>query len=197
MIVSRSSPLLFAFGGAAAAPLLDARLADPDVRETYADTIVIDAPPEVVWASIERLHLDFATQAPWVVQALPRPLAIRGGGASVGSERRVIFDNGVVLARVTASDPPRSFEVALSVEQSGREFFDHWSDLETSRFVFEALPDGRTAVTHSTTYRPLAWPRWYFAPAERALGSVLQRHMLEAYAAELFPLEPALTAALP
>lgn len=195
---AKAAMLVLAFAGNAAAPAVDARLADPDARETFADQVVVDAPQEAVWRSIERLHMDFSTPAPWIVRAaLPRPVGIRGGGAGVGDERRVLFDNGVVLATVTASDPPRSFDIDLKVVQSGPEFFDHWAVLERSRFVLDTLPDGRTAITHVTTYRPLAFPRWYFAPVERLLGKLVQRHMLEAYAAEVFPTEAAPMASLP
>ncbi len=194
---SKAALVLLALGGAAGAPRLDARLADPDARETFADSVVVDATPEQVWRSIERLHMDFSTPAPLILAGLPRPLGIEGGGAEPGAERRVIFDNGVVLARVTAADPPRSFDLDLSVEQSGPEFFDHWAELMDSRFVFEPLPGGKTRISHVTTYRPLAFPRWYFGRAERLLGPVVQRYMLEAYAAELFPTDRAPVAALP
>jgi hypothetical protein len=184
---SRVVLLLLGFGAAAASPVVDRSLADPDARETFADRVIVDAPPDVVWASIDRLQLDFTTPAPWVIAAaLPQPLGIRGGGATPGSQRRVLFGNGVVLATVTASDPGRSFDLALTVERSGPEFFDHWAVLDQSQFELEALPDERTAISHVTTYRPLAYPRWYFAPVEHALGGVVQRYMLEAYAAEGF-----------
>jgi len=189
--------LLIGFGQVAVAPRIDAATQDRSARVTFADRVIVDAPREVVWASIERLHLDFDHPSPWVVSALlPRPVAIRGGGADVGSERRVVFDNGVILARVTESDPPRRFAIDLSIEKSGPEFFDHWSELETSYFKLESLPGGRTAISHVTTYRPLAFPRWYFEPGERALGSLVQRYLLEAYANELDGAEGLLQAGL-
>jgi hypothetical protein len=184
--------VLLAFAGAGTAPLVDARLADPDDRETFADQVVIDAPRDEVWRSVERLRMDFTTPAPWLLRAaLPRPTGIRGGGADVGDARRALFDNGVILATVVASDAPRSFDITLHVEESGPEFFDHWAVLDRSSFVLDALPDGRTRISHVTTYRPLAYPRWYFAPIEHALGGVVQRYMLEAYAAETWPADVA------
>jgi hypothetical protein len=44
-----------------------------------------------------------------------------------------------VLARVTKAEAPRSFGVALSVEQSGPELFDRWPQLGDSEFLLEPL----------------------------------------------------------
>jgi hypothetical protein len=102
----------------------------------------------------------------------------------VGDVRRVEFFNGVLLATVISSEPGRRFDIDLRVEQSGREFFDHWVELGTSTFVLDDAPGG-TALTHRTTYRPRAFPRWYFRPAERLLGCAVQQAMLDGYAAGL------------
>ncbi len=180
--------LLLPFGAAVAS-----RMNPPDAvpEVVLVDSVLADAPPEAVWRSIELLQFQFDGTAPLLVRAgLPLPLEIRGGGAFVGAERRVIFSNGTVLARVTRAEAPRSFEVALWVEQSGTEFFDHWSVLGTSRFELEATADGRTRITHSTSYRPLSFPRWYFEPIERHLGARVQRYMLETYAQQAFPSGP-------
>ena len=171
-----------------AAPRLDARYSDPPAPVTLSDRVVLDAPPEQVWASLERLHLDLDGRAPlWMRALLPVPREIRGGGAEAGAERRVVFDNGVLLATVVSAQAPDHFEVALSVEDAGREFFDHWIVLQRATFSFEALPDGRTAMTHTTTYQPRHAPRWYFAPIERALGDRIQGFLLEEYARQIGP----------
>lgn len=163
---------------------------DPVAPVILVDSVVADAPPEAVWRSIDRLQLQFTQPAPWLVRAgLPQPLEIRGGGAFVGAERRVVFSNGTVLAKVTRADAPRSFEVALSVEESGTEFFDHWSVLGDSRFELEAMEGGRTRITHSTSYQPLSYPRWYFEPIERYLGRRVQHYMIDTYARQAFPSE--------
>lgn len=170
------------------APRLDARLMDAPAPITLSDRVVLNASPEAVWASVERLHLDLDGRAPlWMRALLPVPREIRGGGADPGAERRVIFDNGTLLARVVSAEAPRRFEVALSIEDAGSEFFDHWIVLERSTFTFEPLPDGRTAFTHTTTYRPRHAPRWYFAPIERALGGEIQGWLLEEYGRQIGP----------
>ena len=122
-----------------------------------------------------------------VEELLPVPVAIHGGGTSPGSVRRLIFANGVVRAKVVAAVPPERFEVSLSVEQSGREFFDHWVSLHDSTFGLEALSAERTRITHRTRYQPRLQPRWYWEPIERHLAGLIQGYMLEAYGEQIFP----------
>lgn len=155
--------------------------------ETIADSVIVPASPAQVWRSIEMLDIRFLKPAPWITRiGAPAPHALQGGGAFVGAERRVLFGNGVVLATVIKALPEERFDIRLSVEKSGREFFDHWMVLGDSSFMLAPLPGGRTRLTHVTTYRPLSSPRWYFRPVERFLGHAIQRYMLEAYAEQHF-----------
>jgi hypothetical protein len=170
-------PLLDGLSGVEERPLVE-----------LEDAVLVDAPIEEVWSSLEYLRLPFDAPAPLLVKlGLPRPVGIVGGGAFVGAERRVVFDNGTVVARVTRTRPPFEFDIDLSIERPGREFFDHWSTLLDSRFTLEAVDAQHTRVTHRTRYRPNILPRWYFEPVERAGGKLVQRYMLEAYARQLRP----------
>jgi hypothetical protein len=117
---------------------------------------------------------------------LPVPVEISGDGAGPGARRTVRFDNGAVVATVTALDPPRRYDIALDVQPGGREFFDHWIDLQTSSFLLENDGQGGTVIEHATTYRPLLHPRFLFAPLERSLGGGIQQHLLDVYGAAVF-----------
>src|SRR6266511_131017 len=138
----------------AAASWVDVHLpARPLPTVTIADSVVIDAPRDAVWATVAHLELGFPDHAADPVDAalaaiLPRPRALVGDGVATGSVRHVVFDNGSLLATVTRAEPPRRFDVDLRVEQAGREFFDHWAQLIDASFTFDALPDGRTRITH-------------------------------------------------
>ena len=179
-----------------ALPFLEARPNELPLV-TMTDSVEIDQPIERVWASIDTLHLSFKAPAPWLVRfGLPTPRRIDGGGTFVGAERRVVFDNGIVVATVTSSEPRRSFALDLRTEHEGREFFDHWSVLDKAVFSFTALPNGRTKITHSSTYRAFVFPRWYAEPLERFGGRLVQRYMLEAYV-EAMHTEPELVASKP
>jgi len=153
---------------------------------TLSNSVVIDAPVEQVWDELATVDLSVARSAPLLIRALlPQPLGVVGEGAHVGAERRVTFHNGVVVARVIRSEPPLRFDMDLTVTESGREFFDHWARLGRSSFVLEPLPDGRTRLTHATSYEPRVTVRWYSDPIERRLGHLLQGHVVEAFADQL------------
>ena len=154
---------------------------------TLSNSVIIPAPVEQVWAELETVDLSVARPAPVLVRALlPQPLGVIGGGAHAGAERHVIFHNGVVVARVIRSEPPFRFEMDLAVTESGTEFFDHWARLGRSSFVLEPLEDGRTRLTHATSYEPRVTVRWYSDPIERRLGHLLQGYVIEAFAEQLF-----------
>ncbi|HEX8699132.1 MAG TPA: hypothetical protein VF815_09875, partial [Myxococcaceae bacterium] len=158
---------------------------------TLSNSVIIDAPLEQVWDELATVDLSVVQKAPVLVRALlPQPLGVQGEGAHAGAERRVIFHNGVVLARVIRSEPPLRFEMDLTVTESGKEFFDHWARLGHSTFVLEPLPDGRTRLTHATSYEPRVTVRWYSDPIERRLGHLLQGYVIEAFAEQLFTGRP-------
>lgn len=150
---------------------------------TVSDEVIINAPPDVAWASIDQLGLRFDGAMPWFVRELmPKPVAIWGSGASVGSVRRVEFENGTVVANVVESEWPRRFRMSLGYESPGREFFDHWTDLKDTEFEFHALPDGRTRLVHTTRYTRKIFPAWYFEPVEQFGAHLIQKYMLDHYA---------------
>ncbi len=159
--------------------------ADDDQVAVSEAAIIVMASQETVWNSLRELDVKF--QAPpfgWAA-LLPVPTAIVGTGARIGARREVRFDNGSIVATVTSLQPPSQYEIALQVKDAGREFFDHWIDLRSSRFSIEALGEGRSRVTHTTTYRPLLFPRAVFGPLERAFGDEIQHRLLDTYAAQV------------
>jgi hypothetical protein len=171
---------------------LEARLLDgsrPVV--TIADSVAIDAPREAVWGAVSRLTLRIperpVTDLGSIVAAmLPRPMALVGGGIERGDVRRVVFDNGTLLATVARSERFRRFTVDLRVEQAGREFFDHWANLMDATFTFDELPGNRTLVTHATRYEPRCFPRWYFEPLERLFARKVQAFLLDEFVRQRF-----------
>ena len=188
-------------------PAVGIRLESQLLREprdvvTIADSIVVDAPRDAVWSTVSRLELHLSERpstlpARVLTAMLPRPTALVGEGVSVGDVRRVVFDNGTLLATVTRSEPLRRFDIDLRVEQAGREFFDHWAELLNATFTFDEIPGGRTLITHATRYRPRVSPRWYFEPLERLFAKKVQAFLLEEFARQRFavPAEPTALAA--
>jgi hypothetical protein len=153
---------------------------------------------EHVWNSLRHLEITFDKPAPNTLAAmLPIPRALVGDGVDLGAVRRVEFDNGVVVATVVELDAPRHYAIDLKLENPGREFFNHWLDLQHSVFDLTATGPSSTTLVHTTTYRPLLYPRWAFAGLEQTLGTMIQQNLVDTYANEVLspPPPPAQVAA--
>jgi hypothetical protein len=156
-----------------------------------ADSAELDVPPDVAWRAIEQLALPLDAKPPLFLRlGFPTPRALLGTGVAPGAERRVVFANGTVVARVTESQPGRRFAVALSYADVGHEFFDRWLMLEDATFSFEPLPGGRTRLVHATHYRRLLAPAFYFGPLEEFGVHQMQRYLLDTFRRVLAHTEP-------
>lgn len=154
----------------------------PRERETVTieDSVEISLPPQKIWGMIARTNYSYkASEVPFLIrQLMPVPQSIEGLGADIGDRRIVKFHNGVVTANITHSEIPRYFEFNLEIKSHGPEFFDRWVNFDKSSFRFEQLGPELTRVTHTTSYLPRVYPRWYFEPVERLLAHQTQKYML-------------------
>jgi hypothetical protein len=151
-------------------------------RMELSDSFEVAAPVERVWNAFDKLVLPLDEPLPLLLRlGFPQPQVLLGGGVHVGAERRVVFDNGIVVATVVESDPGRSFKVRLWYEKPGHEFFDRWIHLEDATFDFTPLPGGRTRVSHTTHYRRLLEPAFYFGPLEEYGVHLMHRYLLATF----------------
>ena len=163
----------------------------PDDRGAITSTVTLPFSQEQVWRSLRFLEVKFNRPSPLSLEALlPIPTELSGGGAQPGAVRRVAFDNGVVVATVVELQAPTRYGIDLHLEDPGREFFDHWIDLRHATFDLVAAGPASTTLTHTTTYRPLLYPRVVFAPIEQILGSVIQQNLVDAYALDVLSRGP-------
>lgn len=144
----------------------------PPLREVTT-SVVIDAPPSVVWRHVIS------------VEQLPEPteLVFRVGiayptratlvGTGVGALRRCTFTTGDFVEPITVWEPGR--ELAFDVRSQPapmRELspygsvhpphLDGFLHSERGRFVLEPLPGGRTLLRGTTWYRNRMWPQAYW-----------------------------------
>lgn len=154
------------------------------------DAIELDATPDQVWRALEHVKLPLGDELPLFLRiGFPSPRALTSGGLEVGAERRVVFDNGTVVAHVVEATPGVRFRVTLSYEEVGHEFFDRWIDLQDATFTLQPLEGGRTRLTHVTRYRRLLDPAIYFGPMEEAGVHLMQRYLLQQFQVDLARLE--------
>jgi hypothetical protein len=175
-------------------PLDQALFFDPADRAEITTVQQLPWSQEHVWNSLRHLEVTFEQPAPHTLASLlPIPRALVGDGVELGAVRRVEFDNGVIVATVVELDAPRHYAIDLQLENPGREFFNHWIDLQHSVFDLAATGPSSTTLAHTSTYRPLLYPRWAFAPIERRLGTLIQQNLVDTYADDVLatPTTPA------
>ncbi len=146
-----------------------------------SDTLEVDGTPDEVWGEMDRVTLPLEAPPLFLRAGFPTPKAILGEGLSPGSERRIVFDNGTVVAHLTAMGPGLRAAMTMSYEKVGHEFFDRWLLLEDSMFAFDPIPGNRTRITHTTHYRRLLAPAFYFGPLEEYGVHRMQRYLLTSF----------------
>lgn len=172
-------------------PLDHALFFDPTDRAEITTVQQLPWSQAHVWNSLRHLEITFEQPAPHTLASmLPIPHALVGDGVDLGAVRRVEFDNGVVVATVVELDAPRHYAIDLKLENPGREFFNHWLDLQHSVFDLTATGPSSTTLVHTTTYRPLLYPRWAFAPLEQHLGTMIQQNLVDTYATQVLSSPP-------
>lgn len=168
--------------------MLAAELAQPPLTQ-FSDTrsVVVDAPPQVVWQSI--VHMGTISNAPaapfgW---GLAYPVAGHIDGQGVGAVRRGVFSTGVAYEKVTRWDKDRElwFDV-LSNPPMMREtnpfgpvrsaHLDGYFTTADARFTLTALPGSRTRLSLATVHTLRIGPSAYFLPlAHWAVGENKRR----------------------
>jgi hypothetical protein len=149
------------------------------------DSLDVDGAPDEVWGEMDRVTLPLEPPPLFLRAGFPTPKAIHGEGLSPGSERRIVFDNGTVVAHLTTMGPGLRAAMTMSYENVGHEFFDRWLVLEDSTFAFDPVPAHRTRITHTTHYRRLLAPAFYFGPLEEYGVHQMQRYLLTSFRDQL------------
>lgn len=144
----------------------------PPLREVTT-SVVIDAPPSVVWRHVISVEpLPEPTELVFRV-GIAYPTRATLDGAGVGAVRRCTFTTGDFVEPITAWEPGRRLEFDVRSQPAPmRELspyggvhpphLDGFLHSERGRFVLVRLPDGRTLLRGTTWYRNRMWPQAYW-----------------------------------
>ncbi len=144
-----------------------------DVEYMVASSVVVDAPPEVVWKYV----VDFPpieSTPPWLFRmGIASPQGARIDGSGVGATRHCDFTTGSFVEPITVWDPPR--RLAFDVTDQPEPMFEltpyrhvHPPHLEGAfrstrgEFVLEPLPYGKTRLVGHTWYALRIAPQGYW-----------------------------------
>jgi hypothetical protein len=170
--------------------------ADLPVRlETVSDTVVVAAPPDIVWRHLAEVRNIRPDELGWTfaqdVAGIPKPLDARLEGRGVGAVRHVRWGRGIAFGEeIVRWEEERALDwrfrfapdsVPADIERHIRVDGGNLS-LEGGGYRLEPLAGGRTRVTLSTRYRVRtafnAYCVWW---GERIVGD-LHRNVLRVIA---------------
>jgi hypothetical protein len=158
-------------------------------------SIVVAAPPEVVWRHV----VSFAELPP------PTELVFRSGisyptsahieGAGVGAIRRCRFSTGDFVEPITRWDAPRLLAFSVASQPAPMRELSPWGGIHPphldgflrsrrGQFRLRALPGGRTLLEGTTWYENRMWPAAYWRLWSDELIHQIHRRVLEHVARE-------------
>lgn len=153
-------------------------------------SIVIDAPPQIVWGSVISFpDLPAPTELPFRVGAA-YPIRARIDGSGAGAIRYCQFSTGSFIEPITTWKPGKelAFKVARNpapmseLSPYGNIDTPHLHDYLTSRrgeFLLQPLEGGRTLLTGITWYQHRLWPAPYWAIFTGAIIHTIHLRVLE------------------
>jgi hypothetical protein len=159
-------------------------------REVVSNSVLIQAPPEAVWAHIQSID-SINVPKPWLMYVgLPIPVRCTLERAGAGAKRTCYFNNGFIQETITDWSPP--YHMGLSIDRTnmpGR----HWLGFESA--VYELHQEGNaTRLTRTTTITSHLRPVWYWRYFERLGVASEHQYILNDLAQRMERLQPSTTA---
>lgn len=140
---------------------------------TLTTTVVIDAPPEVVWRHL-LAYPDMATPAYWPFRVgMAAPLRAELVGTGLGATRYCVFTTGRAQETITQWEPPTNLAfLVLNTPPPMVEWspyggihpphLEGYLESKAARFELRALPGGRTELTGTSWYQNGLFPAAYW-----------------------------------
>lgn len=143
------------------------KLEEPSRRiprvETITNTLVTDAPRELVWNQLKTFDRIEGTKGLLMRIGLPVPVSCTMSGEGVGATRTCYFEQGHIAERVTEWNPPNSMKLEITeFDVPGRP----WLSFQGASYEL-TTENGKTIVTRKTTIVSRLSPAWYWRPLEK------------------------------
>ncbi|MGE0495178.1 MAG: DUF805 domain-containing protein [Vulcanimicrobiota bacterium] len=176
-----------------ALPLLmgaEAQAPDPAPALPCVTSVVIDAPPEVVWPLVVAFPDLPPPKRPLLRTGVAYPVRARIEGQGVGATRYCEFSTGPFVEPIEVWDPPRRLAFSVSSQPVP---MDEWSPYaaihpphldgtltsERGQFLLERLPGGKTRLVGTTWYSLEMWPASYWRGWSDQLIHAIHSEVLE------------------
>lgn len=158
-------------------------------------TVVIDAPPEVVWDEVVTFSDLPEPTDPLFATGIAYPTDATIEGEGVGAIRYCNFTTGPFVEPITVWDEPHRLAFDVSdhppamretsiYEHLDAPHVDGYFVSERGQFLLEELPDDRTRLTGTTWYRHEVWPVAYWKVFSDEIIHRIHRRVLNHIAAQ-------------
>ena len=153
-------------------------------------SVVISAPPEVVWDLVVDFP-DLPEPDAWIFRhGISYPMSARLEGTGVGAVRYCEFNTGAFVEPITVWDAPRRLAFDVQEQPQPMTELSPWGEIdaphlddflrsERGEFLLESLPGGRTRLTGTTWYRHQIGPQVYWEAWSTAIIGRIHRRVLD------------------
>jgi hypothetical protein len=161
---------------------------EPELRPVTT-TVVVDAPPDVVWKRVISFPRLPPPTEPAFRAGIAYPIEARIEGSGVGAVRRCRFSTGDFVEPVTAWEPGRLLRFGVTSQPPPMRELSPWGEVHPphmdgflrsrrGEFRLTALPGGRTRVEGTTWYENRMWPERYWRVWSDGLIHAIHRRVL-------------------
>ncbi len=128
-----------------------------------SDTMVINAPPSVVWKYVVAYDYNNEKDKYWLFKiGLPSPVQSTVEGYYKGANRKYVFSNGYIFdEKISVYEPCKDLTFDITHQPKDPEIMEHM-DLLKGQFLLTDNGNGTTTLTGNSWYRLYVFPTWYY-----------------------------------
>jgi hypothetical protein len=168
---------------------IEAQITAPDSEHVVHTSVIVYAPPQVVWQQIIRVPAIKPVEqsfSPLHLLGLPKPVEATLSYEGVGAVRHASFERGLLFVE-TVNEWQNQRSIGFSIKRDedsqppeplgaiGGPYFD----MLDGRYEVQPIGDGRTILHLTSTHRLTTRFNWYAGLWTEPIMSELQRYILE------------------
>ena len=149
-------------------------LAPQNYQTSVADTVIINAPPLIVWKYIGEFPAIVTAPRPWIFKlGVPPPVQSRLSGQGVGAKRECELRGPIIIEeKITKWQPNKKLTFDITRQPQHPEMIGHIT-LQRGQFDLQDNRDGTTTLTGTSWYRlhmyPVAYYDWWAVQVVRGV----------------------------
>jgi hypothetical protein len=170
--------------------LAEARSTPQPAVVAVRTSVVVDAPPEVVWRHVVSFSPLPSRRSLLLRSGIAYPTRAWIDGTGVGAIRHCVFSTGAFVEPITRWDEPRLLAFDVTSQPPAMRELSPWGAIHPphldgflrsrrGQFRLVALPGGRTLLEGTTWYSDRIWPAAYWRIWSDAIIHRIHRRVLD------------------